>query len=95
MVGEKELHDSSPGHSGGLRSCIDSHGRCNLGAARGDGFRGLFHLYQAHPAIASDFESFVVAKSGNLDTILFGSLEDGEIVIDLSWERGVPGRVCH
>ena len=56
-------------------------------AAGSNGFGGLFHFDETHPAIACNFESFVVAEAWDLDSILFGSLEDGEVVIDLRLEE--------
>ena len=62
---------------------MDFHGGGDLGAAGGDRLGGFFDLDEAHPAVAGHFESFMVAEAGDLDIVFLGSLEDGEVVINL------------
>ena len=84
MVGQDELHDSSTGDTSGLRSGVNAHGRSHLGAAGGDGLGSLFNFNKAHPAVASNLKALVVAETRDFNSIFLGSLEDGEVVIDLS-----------
>lgn len=83
VIGEQKLHDSSSSVPGGLGIGVDFHGWGDLGAAGSHGFGGLFDFYEAHPAVAGDFETFMVAEARNLDVIFLGGLEDREVVIDL------------
>lgn len=83
MVDQKELHDASSGKSGNFRICIDFHCGCDLGAAWGHWLGWLLYFDEAHSAVTCDFKSFMIAKSWDFDSILFGSLVDWEVIIDL------------
>ena len=69
--------------SGIFRGGMDFHGWGHLRAARCNRFWCFLYFDEAHSAIASYFESFVVAESGDLNIVFLGCLEDGEVVIDL------------
>ncbi len=83
MVGQQELHDSSAGVAGGFGVGVNFHGRGDLGAAGSDWFGTLFDFDKTHPAVACDFEAFVVAEAGDFYVVFLGGLEDGEVVIHL------------
>lgn len=83
MVDKQELHDTASSESGWFGVCVNFHGGGDLRAAAGNGFRWFFDFYKAHSAVTGNFESFMVAESGYFDTILFGRLVNGEIIIDL------------
>jgi hypothetical protein len=83
VIGEQKLHDSSSSVPGGLGVCVDFHGWGDLRTAGSHRFGRLFNFNEAHPAVAGDFETLMVAESRNIDVIFLGSLEDGEVVIDL------------
>ena len=90
VVGKQELHDSSSSNSCWFRSRVNAHSRSNLRAARSNGLWSFLDFDQTHPTISSNFESFVVAKARNFNTILLSSLENGEIVINLNQSSGIP-----
>jgi hypothetical protein len=54
-----------------------------LRAAGSHRFRTLLDLNEAHTTVAGHFESLVVAETRYFDAVLLGSLEDGEVVVDL------------
>ena len=53
---------------------LDHHALGDRVGAGGDRFGRLFHLDQAHPAVAGDRQTRVVAEAGNLDAGLLAGL---------------------
>ena len=83
MVGQQKLHHCSSRKPSRLGIGPDLHRRSHLRAARGHWLGRFLNLHQAHPAVAGHLEALMVAKPGYLNAVFLGSLEDGEVVIDL------------
>lgn len=83
VIGQQKLHNSTASESRNFRIRPDFHSRSNLRAAGGDRFGGFLDFDETHPAVSCDLETFVVAEARDLNAVLFGCLEDGEIVIHL------------
>ena len=83
VVGQQKFHHRALRQPRGLRVGPNLHGGGDLRAAGGDRLRRFLDLHEAHPAIAGHFQPLVVAEAGDLDAVLLGGLEDGEVVIDL------------
>jgi len=76
MIGKKEFHYTTSGHSGPFRFGDDFEIWSNLGCTGSKRLWSSLYLDQAHSAVTGDRESLVVAKSWNFNSCLGACLEN-------------------
>lgn len=83
MVSQKEFHDTLTGLLDEVGVGLDLHSRHDGEGARGDRLGGLFDLDQAHSAVSGDGETLVVTETGDVNTGLLASLNNGRSGLNL------------
>lgn len=80
VIGKDKLHYSPSSIASCFGIGVYAHRGGDLRAAGCDRFWGFLNLDKAHTTVSCHFESLMIAETRDCDPVLFGSLEDGEVV---------------
>ena len=94
MVDQQKFHHAVTCLLDRLRVGVYRHPVAHRHRAGRDGLRRLLHLDQAHPAVAGDRQTFVVAETRDFDAGFLAGLKNGDAVRDLDFCT-VDGEFCH
>ena len=83
VIDQKEFHDPLARLLDAVGVGTDDHALAGRHGAGGNGLRGTFHVDKAHPAVAGDRQSVVIAEARDLDAGFLAGMQNGGAVLDL------------